>query len=123
MKPTLIAALLLASVSFASANDCILVAQAPTQSFEGDGPGHLTASGSRGPNCAPSSVAEVTVSIKQNRRFWFDKTLAVERKTGSNITVFVRYDCTRGGGMRVYTQVKTRWNKVKSPTVSAQLCK
>ena len=80
----------------------------------------LSSSGARGPRCFLS--ATVVVRLKQDRRFWFDRTLATARGSGTNVDVPVRYDCQFQGSKSVYTETEARGRKVQSPRIGIHFC-
>jgi hypothetical protein len=87
---------------------------------ETPGSGTISGSGVRGTSC-PSS-AEMTVYLKQDRRFWFDRTLDKNTGVGINFEVFVRYDCRGTGHQIVYIEVRSGGKKVQSQRVGAAFC-
>jgi hypothetical protein len=77
-------------------------------------------SGARGPAC--TSSAGITVYLKQDRRFWFDRTLASKSGVGTNFEVFARYNCRGAGGQIVYIEVRSGGRKVQSRRVGVAFC-
>jgi hypothetical protein len=79
----------------------------------------VIAIGSRGPSC--ESNAGITVLLKEDRRFWFDKVLT-QAIGGSNADVIARFHCSGNRGAIVYTQVKSRGREKQSRRVGISLC-
>src|SRR5262245_6224195 len=76
--------------------------------------------GEGGRECSGSAppATNITVRLKWDRRFWFDKTLAekTQAATGLSTTVSVSYQCKGLGGKKVYTEtVASTGGKVQSP--------
>jgi hypothetical protein len=80
------------------------------------GVGHRECSGS------PPQEVEVTVRLRQDRRFWFDKTLASKTKRIKTGTVTVVYNCQGTSSQTVFTEIIVQGKKAKSPTRGVSLC-
>ena len=77
-------------------------------------------SGGRGSLC--SSSTNVRVYLKQDRRFWFDKTLASRSQSGANVTLNVQYKCKGNGHQKVYIETRGDGDKVQSPRRAVHYC-
>ena len=80
----------------------------------------ITGYGSRGIDC--TSLANMSVTLKQDRRFWFDRNLSSMNGGGKNFELFTRYNCKGTGGQTVYTEVKSGKKKVQSKRVGVSFC-
>lgn len=67
-------------------------------------------------------AVEVTVRIRVDRKFWWDKTLVTKTVTTAEQTISVIYQCTGRGSQVVFTEIIVRGKKAKSPRVGASLC-
>jgi hypothetical protein len=76
--------------------------------------------GSRGPAC--ESAAQLKVTLKQDIRWWFDKTIAEAYGSGTNFQVRAQHPCTGNGGHIIYTQVESEGKTKQSQSISIPYC-
>ena len=69
-----------------------------------------------------SRTLRLELRIRENVPRWFDRNLVTARVTGTRISAF--YKCSRGGGMRVFAELKilNTGKKYRSKEIGASLC-
>ncbi len=80
----------------------------------------ISGAGTRGPSCFSSTRIEVL--LKQDRRFWFDRTLARGETRANEATVPVRYDCQGTGSQNVYVEIRAAGKKAQSRRLGVNFC-
>jgi hypothetical protein len=75
--------------------------------------GTLVGYGSRGSDCHERKL--LTVQLRQNRRWWPDKTLAETKFTFTNGQLSVKYPCNGAGVKSVFTKA---WLQGETPLQS-----
>jgi len=78
-----------------------------------DGVRTLVGHGSRGSDCHERKL--LTVQLRQNRRWWPDKTLAETKFTFTNGQLSVKYPCNGAGVKSVFTKA---WLQGETPVQS-----
>ena len=101
---------------------CDLWADTPAVQVSRSG-GSISGTGHR--ECAGSGAAAVgvTVRVKQDRTFWFDKKLAARSDNATpNIELGAVYPCKGRGSIKVYTEIVAGNRKEQSARKKTSLC-
>ena len=100
---------------------CRIVLEGPLVTFGSTGTDNVSALvRSFGSNCNPQWLR-----LRHERRFWFDRNLITVNNSGSSDTIIARYNCKRGGGMRVFAEARVLGKKFRSKPrkgISVPLC-
>jgi hypothetical protein len=92
-------------------SSCVLFAEKPTLNI----PSVAGTGGREG--CV--STRTVTVRLREDRRWWPDRTLVEKTATGSNVLLTAAKSCVGEQGKQLYTETRTNTGgKVQSPRVS-----
>jgi hypothetical protein len=117
------AALAIASIGTMGAasaqNTCDIEMTTPVIEGSGDDR-HIFASATRS-GCTTS--ARMTLRLRQDRRFWFDRNLKTIERTGTNFTATLNYDCRGSGHMRVFAEAIVSGDKHRSRDIAATFCR
>jgi hypothetical protein len=80
----------------------------------------ITGQGGRGPSCTSGAV--LTVRLKRDVPWWFDKTLATTSQRLQNGDLILRYSCHGAGSQRVYVEVTDGKTTRQSQRLGVNYC-
>lgn len=74
----------------------------------------------RGPDCTTSE--RLKLRLKQDRRFWFDRTIEKKTVTVRNGDFSIRHDCKGRQSQKVYFEIDNG-KKIQSKRITVALCR